>query len=461
MKSNRLRRHQVKLASAVVDRVWPYWVAGGLLVIGALDLGGVALFQAFPSVEVSAVNAVAYESNTLGSRPSQTIYQGLRNDQLSDKQRRSVTFKDNSYISNVSAIKSALADNSGLYLQGYVAVPKLGIYNPIYYGTSDTVLAHGAGTAKDDQIMGRGNYAISAHNMGSYVNWSVPVPAVSGGRIQPGSYFTALQSNTPDYIYTTDGEMIYTFKQAAKFGTNVGDSNVLTDSYPYDGKTYSYLARNANLKSLGVYKTSVGLGLDSGNNVKEKVGSYDFASMIQDDNDHTVYTVSFKSDYVYADQLKAKNFKVLVQSDGINIPNVNAIIQKVEFKNGELTLSLKLSGDVSGAAATVGSQLVVQQLQDKAFVTLTTCVVPPSGALSSQRIVDTGVLVKKQSFMKAPKKIQALFPDIVKTPTVVTTGDKGVTGLPINHVSWWQKILASIVRGLSAQSSWLHQLFGK
>lgn len=56
-----------------------------------------------------------------------------------------------------------------IYLRGYFTIPAIGVYQPVYEGTSLKTLAYGAGTIKPNQEMGQlGNYAIAAHNL---VDW--------------------------------------------------------------------------------------------------------------------------------------------------------------------------------------------------------------------------------------------------------------------------------------------------
>lgn len=49
--------------------------------------------------------------------------------------------------------------------KGNIAIPSLDIQCPIYEGTTQYTLAVGAGTAKPNQQLGKGNYALAAHNM--------------------------------------------------------------------------------------------------------------------------------------------------------------------------------------------------------------------------------------------------------------------------------------------------------
>lgn len=57
--------------------------------------------------------------------------------------------------------------NSGkktIIKRGNLSIPYLNIQVPIFEGTTDWTLSFGAGTAKPNQIIGKKNYAVSAHN---------------------------------------------------------------------------------------------------------------------------------------------------------------------------------------------------------------------------------------------------------------------------------------------------------
>lgn len=427
-------------------------LAFGVMVVDGL---AVSIVQAKPDVGVAMSNAVNYESNALGVRPNVKIYTNLTNKSLSDAQRQNVTFKDNSYVSSMNDVTKHLGDTSGLFLQGYVAVPNLNISEPIYYGTSNTVLANGVGSAKDGQVMGRGNYGISGHNMGRYVNWKIPVPDVSGGYINPGSYFTALQDGTPTDIYLTDGSKIYQYKEASRYTTNLGNGHVLDDSFPHDDNTYTYPKMNTADQKLGSYNTVKGLNLKDSHPVDEQVGEYKGSALTKDASDDTLYTVKYKTNYAYASSLSPEDFKITIESDGVKIPDAKVSIVKTHFENGELAVSFKMAGDVSIVASTIGSKVILHQLQDTAYVTLTTCIIMPNGAASNDRMVNTGTLVKVTPFDKAPKTVQALFPAVVKNGAQTITDGSKVTTLEPVKLTMFQKIAKFVVSSIVAQSEWL------
>lgn len=114
---------------------------------------------------------------------------------------------------------------------GHVLMPDYKVDVPIYEGTSDQSLSWGAGTAKPNEKMGEGNYAISAHNylkLKEAKNW----------------FFTAFQSKVAPagtideklikpkigtIVYSYDGDYIYEFKLIKKEVVHFSETSVLSD----------------------------------------------------------------------------------------------------------------------------------------------------------------------------------------------------------------------------------------
>lgn len=53
---------------------------------------------------------------------------------------------------------------------GGIAIPDVGINLPIFKGLANENLAFGAGTMKEEQVMGQGNYALASHNVTGFSN---------------------------------------------------------------------------------------------------------------------------------------------------------------------------------------------------------------------------------------------------------------------------------------------------
>ncbi|HFI0028822.1 TPA: class A sortase [Streptococcus suis] len=66
---------------------------------------------------------------------------------------------------STEAILAAQWDAQRLPVIGGIAVPELGINLPIFKGVFNTSLMYGAGTMKENQEMGKGNYALASHHI--------------------------------------------------------------------------------------------------------------------------------------------------------------------------------------------------------------------------------------------------------------------------------------------------------
>lgn len=79
---------------------------------------------------------------------------------------------------------------------GKISIPSVSLNLPIMNGISEEVLAIGAGTLKENQVMGEKNYALAGHHMRD-----------------PNSLFSPLyKMNIGDLVYITDMKYIYTYK---------------------------------------------------------------------------------------------------------------------------------------------------------------------------------------------------------------------------------------------------------
>jgi sortase A len=83
---------------------------------------------------------------------------------------------------------------------GGIAIPDLGINLPIFRGLGNIELSYGAGTMKEEQVMGQGNYALASHHLTGVANASKLL-------------FTPLErAEAGMMIYVTDKTMIYLYK---------------------------------------------------------------------------------------------------------------------------------------------------------------------------------------------------------------------------------------------------------
>ncbi|HEL1550984.1 TPA: class A sortase [Streptococcus suis] len=83
------------------------------------------------------------------------------------KNKQAETTFDFDQVQSISteAILAAQWDAQRLPVIGGIAVPELGINLPIFKGVFNTSLMYGAGTMKENQEMGKGNYALASHHI--------------------------------------------------------------------------------------------------------------------------------------------------------------------------------------------------------------------------------------------------------------------------------------------------------
>ncbi|MGT2829621.1 class A sortase [Streptococcus hillyeri] len=101
-------------------------------------------------------------------------------------------------VSTESILKSQM-EAQLLPVIGGIAIPDLKINLPIFKGLGNTELSYGAGTMKESQVMGQGNYTLASHHIFSMVGAS-------------DMLFSPLErAQNGMKIYLTDKEFIYTY----------------------------------------------------------------------------------------------------------------------------------------------------------------------------------------------------------------------------------------------------------
>lgn len=99
---------------------------------------------------------------------------------------------------NLSSVARARASRAQIHVIGTIAIPKIHMTVPIAKGVDNTTLALAAGTMREDQKMGQGNYPLAGHNManGSKILFS-PL------------YYSARKGQM---VYLTDMKRVYVYK---------------------------------------------------------------------------------------------------------------------------------------------------------------------------------------------------------------------------------------------------------
>ena len=118
-----------------------------------------------------------------------------------DENMKDETTFDFSAVRSISTedVLKAQWDSQKLPVIGGISIPELKINLPIFKGLQNTALMYGAGTMKEDQEMGKGNYALASHHI-------FGVTGASEALFSPLDHAKVGMN-----IYITDKKDIYTY----------------------------------------------------------------------------------------------------------------------------------------------------------------------------------------------------------------------------------------------------------
>ena len=108
----------------------------------------------------------------------------------------SFDFKDVVSLDLETVVSSRFIGYQTAYTIGGIAMPEIGLNLPILKGVDNYSLIVGAGTMKEDQKMGKGNYALASHNM---LERNLLFGALVNAQIGQTIYLTDLENI---YVYT-------------------------------------------------------------------------------------------------------------------------------------------------------------------------------------------------------------------------------------------------------------------
>ncbi|MBF0776158.1 class A sortase [Streptococcus azizii] len=135
-----------------------------------------------------------------------------------EKNRQAETTFDFEQVESISteAVLKAQWEAQELPVIGGIAIPDLNVNLPIFKGLSNVALMYGAGTMKETQEMGQGNYSLASHHIfgiagASETLFSPLEKAKEGMKIyltdKQNVYtylVTSVQSVTPESVYVID-----------------------------------------------------------------------------------------------------------------------------------------------------------------------------------------------------------------------------------------------------------------
>jgi len=104
--------------------------------------------------------------------------------------------EDDVEIQDLTSILQNVSDIDNEQVLGAIAIASVGIYQPIFNGSTKASLIAGAGTMKSDQVMGKGNYCLAGHHMQDESLLFGPLLQVAVG----------------DWVQLTDKAVLYTYQ---------------------------------------------------------------------------------------------------------------------------------------------------------------------------------------------------------------------------------------------------------
>lgn len=185
-------------------------IAGIMFVTGAVIYGNHTQWQTAQKVQKASHKA-----------KKQSVVKASQVKQVAAQKNVKPDYSGTGGLSSKDDMLKLAKSNQAEILRGHVAVPSFSISEPIYEGTSNHVLAIGAGMNAPNLKFGSGLVPIFAHNMGDY-NAMWPYHPTK---------FSALQNMTEKTIkgkdiYLSDGTTVYRYKATKlDYGIAVGVMN--------------------------------------------------------------------------------------------------------------------------------------------------------------------------------------------------------------------------------------------
>ena len=118
---------------------------------------------------------------------------------------------------SISSLASLKTSNSPLPVIGGITIPSVNLNLPIFNGVAEEAISFGAGTLKEEQSMGIGNYSLISHHVFGIANANnllfSPLDRVENGQ----------------KIYITDKKKVYEYQVSDKFIVNPEQVEVVDD----------------------------------------------------------------------------------------------------------------------------------------------------------------------------------------------------------------------------------------
>ncbi|MEQ7309508.1 class A sortase [Lactococcus petauri] len=103
---------------------------------------------------------------------------------------------------------------------GILSIPDINLELPVFNGITYETMMYGAGTAKPNQQMGKGNYALASHTIFNSFNGSIITNLLFGNLI-----YAQIGQN----IFLTDKDRVYEYKIDNIYKVDVSQGNIIED----------------------------------------------------------------------------------------------------------------------------------------------------------------------------------------------------------------------------------------
>lgn len=103
---------------------------------------------------------------------------------------------------------------------GILSIPDINLELPVFNGITYETMMYGAGTAKPNQQMGKGNYALASHTIFNTFNGNIVSNLLFGNLVY---------AQTGQNIYLTDKDRVYEYKIDTIYKVNVSQGNIIED----------------------------------------------------------------------------------------------------------------------------------------------------------------------------------------------------------------------------------------
>lgn len=188
-----------------------------ILIVFLIILGAIAIFSVPLKNQIINMNVKQFSIENMTKEQVKENHEKLTELENEPSEENSFDFESISLTSLSSIVRLQLDENNETVAKdrtmGAILIPSVGIDLPIFFGVTDFTLSFGAGTMKQDQVMGEGNYSLASHRSESKSLLFRPLEHVE----------------INDLIYITDLEQVYIYSVSFKEIVNPESTYLIED----------------------------------------------------------------------------------------------------------------------------------------------------------------------------------------------------------------------------------------